>query len=89
MHISPSHLLADGKLLSCRESKVKVFNLFVRHNNRQPGADLPTMWIPFKAENVQEYNIETVIESISHLLQDDLGEKLAGHIMQFQGVEKT
>ena len=49
---------------------------FVLHNNKQPDDDLPTMWTPFKAGNLQDGDLETAVESISHLLQDDVREKL-------------
>ena len=37
---------------------------FVLHNNKQPDDDLPTMWTPFKAENLQDGDLETAIESM-------------------------
>ena len=49
---------------------------FVLHNNKQPDDDLPTMWTPFKAGNLQDGDLKTAIESISHLLQDNVREKL-------------
>ena len=49
---------------------------FVLHNNKQPDDELPTMWIPFKAGNLQDGDLETAIESISHLLQENVREKL-------------
>ena len=49
---------------------------FVLHNNKQPDDDLPTMWTPFKAENLQDSDLETAIESISHLLPENVRERL-------------
>ena len=49
---------------------------FVLHNNKQPDDDLPTMWIPFKAENLKDDDLKTAIESINHLLQDNVRERL-------------
>ena len=49
---------------------------FVLHNNKQPDDDLPTMWTPFKAGSLQDGDLETAIESISHLLPDNVREKL-------------
>ena len=49
---------------------------FVLHNNKQPDDDLPTMWTPFKAGNLQDGDLESAIESIGHLLQDDVRKKL-------------
>ena len=49
---------------------------FVLHNNKQPDDDLPTMWTPFKAGNLQDSDLETAIESINHLLTDNVRKKL-------------
>lgn len=49
---------------------------FVLHNNKQPDDDLPTMWTPFKAGNLQDSELETAIESISHLLPENVREKV-------------
>ena len=49
---------------------------FVLHNNKQPDDDLPTMWTPFKAGNLQDDDLKTAIQSISHLLPDNVKEKL-------------
>ena len=35
---------------------------FVLHNNKQPDDDLPTMWTPFKAGNLQDGDLETAVE---------------------------
>ena len=60
---------------------------FVLHNNKQPDDDLPTMWTSFKAENLQDGNLETAIESFSHLLQDNVKEKLKGEKSYRSGVQ--
>ena len=49
---------------------------FVLLNNKEPDNDLPNMWTFFKAENLQDGDIETAIKSIGHLLQDNVREKL-------------
>ena len=49
---------------------------FVLHNSKQPDDDLPNMWTPFKAGNLQDGDLETAIERISHLLTDDVRKKL-------------
>ena len=49
---------------------------FVLHKNKQPDDDLPTMWTPFKAGNLQDSDLVTAIESIGHQLPDNVREKL-------------
>ena len=49
---------------------------FVLHNNKQPDDELPTMWTPFKAGNLQDSDLETAIESISHLLPENVRDRL-------------
>ena len=49
---------------------------FVLHNNKQPDDDLPTMWTPFKAGNLQDSDLKAAIESIDSLLQDNVRERL-------------
>ena len=49
---------------------------FVLYNNKQPDHDLPTMWTLFKAENFTEEDLKAAIESISHLLQENVRDKL-------------
>ena len=50
---------------------------FLLYNNREPDDDLPTMWTSFKAVNLQYSDLETAIESIGHLLQEDVKEKVS------------
>ena len=49
---------------------------FVLHNNKQHDDDLPSMWTLFKADNLKDDDLETAIESISHLLPDNVRERL-------------
>ena len=49
---------------------------FVLLNNKEPDNDLPNMWTLFKAENFTEEDLKAAIESISHLLQENVRDKL-------------
>ena len=49
---------------------------FLLYNKREPDDDLPTMWTSLKAENLLYSDLETAVESIGHLLQDNVKENV-------------